>query len=100
MENRQLNPKTALALESFAILILMLSFVYLLDDVIQVLSLSGMLEDVVFYTFVIGPIVTLPLSLVCRIKFNLRRFSIYIALSTIQLLLIVAFTYILLNSQV
>ena len=100
MDIKQLNPKTTFALEAFAILIFLMSFVYLLDDVIQVLSLKGILEELVFYTFIIGPFVTLPLSLVCRIKFKLRRFSFYIALSTIQLLMIVMFAYILLNSQV
>jgi hypothetical protein len=87
-------------LDVLAILIFSLSFIYLLDDVVQVLSIDGLLEDIVFYTFLVGPFFVLPLSLLFKVKLKIKRFSLYVVLSSLQMLLIALFGYILLNSQV
>lgn len=100
MEINQSKRKFTGALEVFTVLVFLLSFVYLLDDVIQVLSLNGILEDVVFYVFIFGPLVIFPLSLICWKKFKLKRFGFYTALALFQILILIFFTYVLMNSQV
>ncbi len=94
--NRSLNSN----LEFLIIVLFTLSFIYLLDDVIQVLSLDGVIEDIVFYTFVFSPLIALPVSLFGWKKLRLKRFGLYTALASFQIIISLAFTYILLNSQV
>ncbi|NMH67192.1 hypothetical protein [Shewanella salipaludis] len=100
MEINQSNRKLIGVLELFTVLVFSLSFVYLLDDVIQVLSLDGVLEDIVFYVFVFGPLAVFPLSLFGWKKLKLKRFGLYTVLASFQIVILIAFTYILMNSQV
>lgn len=96
----QSNRKLTSTLELFTILLFTLSFIYLLDDVMQVLSLDGVLEDIVFYTFVFSPLVVFPASLFGWKMLKLKRFGLYTALASLQIIISLAFTYILMNSQV
>jgi hypothetical protein len=100
MEMNQNNRKLTVVLELCTVLLFTLSFVYLLDDVIQVVSLDGVLEDIVFYAFVFSHLVVFPVSLFGWKQLKLKRFGLYTALASFQIITSLAFTYILMNSQV
>ncbi|WP_421131754.1 hypothetical protein [Alteromonas sp. A079] len=95
-DNRSLNG----LLELFTLLMFSLGLIYLLDDVVQVLSLTGVWEDIVFYSFIFGPLITFPLCMYCWKKLKMKRFGLYTALTFFQIFLLLAFIYILMNSQV
>ncbi len=86
--------------ELFILVIFAFSIVYVLDDVIQVLSLKGFLSELAFNLFFAGPLFAFFLSLFWLRKAGVKRFKIYIGLSIIQLLMIVMFIFIVMNSQV
>lgn len=100
MDIKQVNKGAAFFSEAFIILTFLLGFIYILDDVVQVLSLSGVMEDFVFCGFFIGPFIVLPLSVVFWVKLNIKRFIFYSVMSIIQLYIIAVFAYIIFHSQV
>lgn len=100
MEAKRRNKKLVGALDLLAVLVFSLSLIYILDDVIQVLSLGGVAEGIAFYVFVVGPLILFPLSLFFWKKLRIERFGLYAVLASIQIFILIAFTYILLNSQV
>ena len=86
--------------ELFILVIFAFSTVYILDDVIQVLALKGPLSKLAFYAFFTGPLFVFFLSLFWLRKVRIKRFRIYISLSTIQLLMIIIFIFLIINSQI